>query len=403
MPKPRKYESVRCLRFTWRLVSRGGKWYADGRSNTPSAGRHSLGTADKQEALRLLPELDRVRAEDLGLILRSIVPKDQACPLTLEDGRKLYERHIARPRVTGGVRRSTQKRYRTVFDKFLKFAASRGVTVWNVVTANLLVDYAGHLQREGYAHKTLINELTTLKQAVKWMIEQEHLNGMEPIKLRLRKAESEPAYCYRGVEIQAMVRHCRASEALRWLADVITALACTGLRIAELASLRCVDIDFATGRLKLTDETGRASNATGQRRNLKSGRSRSFPIHPDLLVVLKRKPRDGAYLFHGPRGGHLMDGLGHANSEMIRHYYHLHDDEAKARTNQLDFLGGAGGRSACDKGEKASWQFNTYDGEVVRSGGQGIRTLNPLRGTHFPSGLLAIRIPSFFGLRHFES
>ena len=37
-----------------------------------------------------------------------------------------------------------------------------------------------------------------------------------------------------------------------------------------------------------------------------------------------------------------------------------------------------------------------------RSGGQGIRTLNPLRGTHFPSGLLAIRIPSFFGLRHFE-
>ena len=374
MPKPRKYESVRCLRFTWRLVSRGGKWYADGRSNTPSAGRHSLGTADKQEALRLLPELDRVRAEDLGLILRSIVPKDQACPLTLEDGRKLYEQHIARPHVT----------------------------VWNVVTANLLVNYADHLQREGYAHKTLVNELTTLKQAVKWMIEQEHLRGMEPIKLKLRKAESEPAYCYRGVEIQAMVQHCRASEALLWLADIITALACTGLRIAELASLRWVDIDFATGRLKLTDETGRASNATGERRNLKSGRSRSFPIHPDLLVVLKRKPRDGAYLFHGPRGGHLMDGLGHANSEMIRHYYHLHDDEAKARMNQLDFLGGAGGRSACDKGEKASWQFNTYDGEVVRSGGQGIRTLNPLRGTHFPSGLLAIRIPSFFGLRHFE-
>ena len=67
---------------------------------------------------------------------------------------------------------------------------------------------------------------------------------MDPIKLRLRKAESEPAYCYRGVEIQAM----------------------------------------------------------------------------DLLAVLERKPRGGAYLFHGPRGGHLMDRLGHTNSEMIRHY-----------------------------------------------------------------------------------
>jgi hypothetical protein len=50
----------------------------------------------------------------------------------------------------------------------------------------------------------------------------------------------------------------------------------------------------------------------------------------------------------------LMDWLGHANSEMIRHYYHLHDDEAKAQMNQLDFLGGAGGRSARDKEEKLS-------------------------------------------------
>ena len=49
-----------------------------------------------------------------------------------------------------------------------------------------------------------------------------------------------------------------------------------------------------------------------------------------------------------------MDWLGHANSEMIRTYYHLHDEEAKARMNQLDFLGGAGGRPARDKGEKPS-------------------------------------------------
>ena len=50
-------------------------------------------------------------------------------------------------------------------------------------------------------------------------------------------------------------------------------------------------------------------------------------------------------------------------------------------------------------------------GEVVespalashQSGGQGIRTLNPLRGTHFPGGLLAIRLPSLMGRRHFES
>lgn len=42
----------------------------------------------------------------------------------------------------------------------------------------------------------------------------------------------------------------------------------------------------------------------------------------------------------------VMDWLGHADSEMIRHYYRLHDEDAKQRMNGLDFLGGAGGWSA---------------------------------------------------------
>ena len=42
----------------------------------------------------------------------------------------------------------------------------------------------------------------------------------------------------------------------------------------------------------------------------------------------------------------LRDWLGHADSEMIRTYYHLHNEEAKRRMDSLDFLGGASGRSA---------------------------------------------------------
>ena len=41
----------------------------------------------------------------------------------------------------------------------------------------------------------------------------------------------------------------------------------------------------------------------------------------------------------------VMDWLGHADSEMIRPNYHLHDEEAKRRMDSLDFLGGANGRS----------------------------------------------------------
>jgi len=305
MPKPRKNEQVHCTHFVWRLTNRGGKWYADGRSNTPDAGRHSLGTKDKDEALSLLPELDWVRAEDLGLIPRSSKNNSRYIPLPLDEGRKLYETHIARPRVTGGVRKSTRKRYRTVFDKFTPFANSRGVTVWNGVTAEVLTAYAAHLENEGYAHKTLVNELTTLKQTIKWLIEADHLRDMKPIKLKLRKAEGEPAYCYRPEEVKAMVEHCFATADLKWLGNVIIALACTGLRIAELASLRWSDLDLGNERLKLTDETGRRVGPGRKRRELKSGRSRSFPIHPDLLSVLKDLPRSDGFVFHGPRGGLL--------------------------------------------------------------------------------------------------
>ncbi|MCR9117599.1 MAG: site-specific integrase [bacterium] len=55
----------------------------------------------------------------------------------------------------------------------------------------------------------------------------------------------------------------------------------------------------------------------------------------------------------------VMDWLGHADSDMIRHYYHLHDEEAKRRMNQLDFLGNAGGRFA----DKPEGNTNEEDAE----------------------------------------
>jgi hypothetical protein len=87
MPKKRKYELIKCLHFQWRLTRREGVRYADGRSNVPGAGRHSLGTQDHAEAVRLLPELDQQRAVDLGLVPRSDNPRRMAEPLGLDGGR----------------------------------------------------------------------------------------------------------------------------------------------------------------------------------------------------------------------------------------------------------------------------------------------------------------------------
>lgn len=225
MPKPRIRELVRCRHFAWRLGKRDGVWQADGRSNKQNAGRHSIGTHDRKEALELLHRLDAVVAADLGLAPR--LPEAVTRRLSLEEGRQLYEAHSKRPVALRGTQASTQKRYRTVFDKFIEFADGIHIRSWNEVTQDTLTDYATHPTDNDYAPKTIRNELVTLAQTIKYLIKKKQLVGVEPFQMEYQDCESERAYCYRTEEIAAMVQHCRAQEALCWLAGVIIALACT--------------------------------------------------------------------------------------------------------------------------------------------------------------------------------
>jgi integrase len=408
MPKKPKYELVRSNHFAWRLARRGGVWYADGRTNALNVGRHSLGTRDKAEALDALVALDETCALKFGLIQKKTTMTASTTGLSLVEGRRLYDEHTGRPRVTGGVKDSTKKRYRAVFDKFLPWATENGVVGFAQVNAGVLNRYAAYLEQKHYEQKTLHNELTTLKQCVRWLIEAGHLAGCEPIKLKLRKAESQRAYCYRPVEVDAILRRCREVPGLGWIGDAVTGLACTGLRIAELANLKWADIDLGHNRLTLTDESGGRGVNGESKRTLKSGHSRSLPLHADLIAVLGRLKKSDQYVFHGPAGGRLkpdfirrmllrdvltplaekfpavnggqgfidgrlhsfrhyfvsacanggvpervvMEWVGHADSAMVRHYFHLHDEEAQRRMNGLNLLGGAAGRSG-DHGSKS--------------------------------------------------
>lgn len=201
-----------------------------------------------------------------------------------------------------------------------------------------------------------------------------------------------------------MLDHCKTSEDLTWLRNVITALACTGVRIEELVSLKWSDIKFDQQSLVIVDESGYA-NQSAESRTTKSSRGRYLPIRRELLEVLRSMPKEDKYVFRGPRGGRLkadtvrnclvrdviekltkrfpkpfpgeksfedgrlhsfrhffcsvcantgvperivMEWLGHADSAMVRHYYHLKDEESRRKMDQLDLFGKSDGRSVTD-------------------------------------------------------
>ncbi|MEX2309736.1 MAG: site-specific integrase [Pirellulales bacterium] len=396
LPRPRKNELIRCVHFAWRLLCRDGVWYADGRSNRINVGRHTLATRSREEAISRLPELDQRVAEKRGLAPQRAPADQPAAPLSLIEGRRLYDEHLARPRSTGGVKPKTRQKYKSTFDKFIPFAESQGVFDWRAVDSTLLTRYATYLEKLPRSHKSQVNELTTVKQTIKWFIAAGHLPGKEPIHLPLKKAESQRAYCWRPEQVARIAEYCRANPKLAWIGDVVIALACTGMRISELAALRWGDVDLQHRILSLPDETGYAESKDAlDRRDRKSGRSRSFPIHPDLLEALVRQKHRDAYVFHGPRGGRLkpdyvrvvlinkviakltpefpaaegergfaegrlhsfrhyfcslcannnvpermvMEWLGHKDSAMVRHYYHLHDTESRRQMDRLNPLG----------------------------------------------------------------
>jgi len=396
MPKKRSKERIVGQHFVWLLGQRGGMYTADGRSNKPSVGRHSLGTTNYQEAIASVQRLDLVMAVKLGLADRRLLDEPASTLLGLEKGNELYLAHVKRPRVTGGAKPGTPKRYKAVFEKFLLFASRNGVTSWNGVTKRLLENYAAWLDGEGYAYRTEFLELTTIKQAINWLIDGGHLPVSCRIKMSLTKPTGSDTYCWRPDEVKAIVAHCSANPEIVWLGGVITALACTGMRISELASLRWSDIDTEKNLIKLTDESSSARPRGRKARETKNSRSRSFPIHVELRQILEHRDqaKDGL-VFHGPRGGTLspdiarrtlitdvlaplakrfptpkgevgfadgrlhsfrhffcstcannnvpeqvvMAWLGHAESKMVRHYYHLHDAEAQRQMKRLSFVG----------------------------------------------------------------
>ena len=401
MARPPKTPSIQGQYFTWRLFRRSGVWYADGRGSGHTLGKHSLGTRDRAEALQALSELDLRIA--IGQGLASPTQDKTEKIVSIQEGWELYLTHCERPIVMGGVRPRTLKRYRAVRDKHSAFCRSRTIPTWNEIDRREVEKYGHFLSKEGYAYRTQYLELTTIKSVLGWLIRSGYLPDSARFELELKRPEGTDTYCYTQEEVRAMVALCRAEEKLHWLGNVIVAVASTGMRIGELATLRRSDLDLSAGLIRLKDESAQSHRAGSREiRTTKGGRGRTIPIHAAFREVIESlPPHSDGRLLHGPRGGKLkpdtvrsvlirevitplasqfpsppgergfadgrvhsfrhyfvsqaflsgvgegeiMTWVGHRDSKMVAHYRHLGNADARRKMNQIDFLGE---RSASD-------------------------------------------------------
>lgn len=304
MPRKPKEPPIACEYFTWRLFRRDGVYYADGRGGKHNLGKHSLGTRSREEALDRLKLLDRQKAVEIGLADAKSLRQVESVAIT--EGWKLYLDYSGLSSVLGGVSAATLKRYRAVRDKHARFCSPHGIATWNDFDKGMIEKYGNWLSRK-YADRTVFLELTLLKSVISWLIAEKKIPADCKIDYPLRKPQGSDTYCYSATEVAAMVTHCMATSRLVWLANVIIALAHTGLRISELAGLRWSDVDLGTGTIRVMDErSSKRKRKAGTARTTKGRRSRTIPIHPrlrKLLEALERKP-DG-YVFHARRGGRL--------------------------------------------------------------------------------------------------
>jgi integrase len=299
-------EVIQCDHFRWSLFRRGGVFYADGRVNKPNLGKHSLATRDVEEARENLRKLDRRKAVELQLISQEIADTEG---MPIAEGWKQYLADAAQPLVLGGVSVTTQKRYRAVQDKHIPYCARAGTTNWSQVTRKHVANYGTYLHKEGYGDATIYMECTLLKQLVKWLIEERHaLPQSARIHLSIRRSEDSSTYCFTQEQVEAMAAFCDQRPDLIWLRNVIIALAATGMRIGELMALRWNAVDMNAGVITVVDNRFSAkAKASGALVTTKGRRSRTIPIHPELLELLRELPRRPDGRVFGAQKGGILD------------------------------------------------------------------------------------------------
>jgi hypothetical protein len=135
--KPTKSEVVICRHFRWRLSKRAsnGIFMAECRSAASNIKeRHSLGTRSRDEAHKLVGELDLEIAIRRGLA----DPSERRTGTPIGEGVRLFMEAKELARKRGQFSERSLAKYRQVLDRFERYCAERAIHAWEQLTHHVL-------------------------------------------------------------------------------------------------------------------------------------------------------------------------------------------------------------------------------------------------------------------------
>lgn len=276
-------------------VGKKGIFWCDFRTSDGQRVRYSLHTTDKKEARELEAKL--------------ISDADARIKRVRKGGLTLAEAfaHALRVRESWRSAKSLYSIKGTYAQVESYFGAIRRLSELDDET---LLAYGEHLKQSGKTPSTINKRLSVIsvlfEEALKWKKYQ----GPRPTTVRYKVDNGRTRIITSGEEAQVLAI-LRSSNRLLWvaMADLVTVLADTGLRVSEALNLEAGHINLDAHSLLVT--------------KTKSGGDRVVPLTERSLVILSERARDRAKLLFDPLNGDTANRIW----ARVREKMGLADDE----------------------------------------------------------------------------
>ncbi len=198
---------------------------------------------------------------------------------------------------------NTISAYRNDLGQFVaQLRADQGVTSWDEVVQNHLVNYLLHMRGRQYAPSTIARKTAALKSFFHYLVAQAIVQADPSELLTSPKVDKYVPRAIAPAEVERLLAQPAKSSGAEALRDraMLETLYASGVRVSELVAFDVASVDLARERIRCTG---------------KAGKERLIPLKPSAVRALRdylqrgraRIARDGddAALFLNHRGQRL--------------------------------------------------------------------------------------------------